>query len=245
MQTSLKKAILQAATLTGRALGVLDGKYLAKDVDPPLHTSHDKWQQFLLDLINERGLSVLEVGSREVTGKSFFRDRISNYTGFDIHAGANVDVIGDAHRLSTFFPEKKFDLVLSSSCFEHFAAPWVVAKEISKVLRVGGYAFIETHFAFSSHERPWHFFHFTDLGLQALFPRELGFECIESGMSSPVVGRFSRFAAKSLRGKPIIGMYCHSEYFGRKTRVAEDFSLDDIDIAGIVGQTTYPLGPDR
>lgn len=240
MRSTLKRTLLHIATLKGRTLGFFDRLYLARDVPRPAHLSHERWQEYLLDFINERGLSVLEVGSREVTGKSFFRGKVANYTGFDIYAGENVDVVGDAHYLSRYFPERRFDLVLSSACFEHFAAPWRVASEISKVLKVGGHVFVETHFAFSSHERPWHFFHFTDLGLQSLFPAALGFQCIESGMSSPLVGRFSRLASTALRGRPVPGMYCHSEYFGRKLHDVDPFSWDSVDITGITGQTAYP-----
>jgi hypothetical protein len=34
---------------------------------------------------------------------------------------------------------------------------------------VGGVLFVETHFSFSSHERPWHFFQFSDMALRVLF----------------------------------------------------------------------------
>jgi hypothetical protein len=69
--------------------------------------------------------------------------------------------------------------------------PWIVATEIAKLLKVGGVVFVETHFSFSSHERPWHFFQFSDMALKTLFSSALGFECIEAGMSNPLVGRFS------------------------------------------------------
>jgi hypothetical protein len=61
--------------------------------------------------------------------------------------------------------------------------PWLVATEIAKLLKVGGVLFVETHFSFSSHERPWHFFQFSDMALRVLFSPALGMECIEAGMS--------------------------------------------------------------
>ncbi len=72
--------------------------------------------------------------------------------------------------------------------------PWLVATEIAKLLNVGGHVFVETHFSYSSHERPWHFFQFTDMALKLLFNEALGFECIEAGVSNPIVGRFSTLA---------------------------------------------------
>ena len=49
-------------------------------------------------------MKVLEVGSRVVTGanyKSHF-DKV-NYIGSDVHAGDNVDIVGDVHRWTSFF----------------------------------------------------------------------------------------------------------------------------------------------
>ena len=64
--------------------------------------------------------------------------------------------------------------------------PWLVAAEIAKLLKIGGIVFVETHFSFSSHERPWHFFQFSDMALRALFSPALGFECIEAWHRIPL-----------------------------------------------------------
>lgn len=190
------------------------------------------------------GLKILEIGSREVTGKSSARERFAqaSYTGFDFYPGDNVDVVGDAHRLSSYFEGRTFDLVYSSACFEHFAMPWVVAQEMAKVTTVGGHVFVETHFSFSSHERPWHFFQFSDQALKVLFSEAMGFECVDSGMSNPIVGRFSSLAHEPLRNQPVTGLYCHSEYLGRKVRDVEGFDWQ-AQLAQVVGDTVYPKPP--
>jgi len=188
-------------------------------------------------------MRVLEIGSREVTGPSNARNELSKaeYVGFDYYPGDNVDVVGDAHKLSSYFEQgEKFDIVYSSACFEHFAMPWLAAVEISKVLKVGGFVFVETHFSFSSHERPWNFFQFSDMALKVLFSEALGFECIEAGMSTPIVGRFSSLAAPYLKNKPVGGLYCHSEYLGKKIRDVKNFDWKQIDLANVVGETKYP-----
>jgi SAM-dependent methyltransferase len=175
---------------------------------------------------NKPGITVLEIGSREVTGESCSREELSkaDYVGFDYYPGNNVDVVGDVHKLSSYFgEEEKFDIIFSSSCFEHFAMPWIVATEISKLLKVDGVVFIETHFSYSSHERPWHFFQFSDMALRVLFSEALGFECIEAGVSNPIVGRFSSLADKYLKNRPVSNLYCHSEYLGKKVRDVKDF----------------------
>jgi len=222
---------------------IFDKKYIASDVPMSNIVSHQNWRNHLYETFNKPGIRVLEIGSREVTGESSARKRFSEaeYIGFDYYKGNNVDVVGDAHRLSSHFDKgEKFDLIYSSAVFEHFAMPWVVATEIAKLLNVGGSVFVETHFTFSSHERPWHFFQFSDMALRVLFSEALGFECIEAGMSNPMIGRFSSLADPYLRRKSIGNLYCHSEYLGKKVRDVEGFDWGQLDLVNLVGETTYP-----
>jgi len=220
-----------------------DKHFLLTDVPMSKIVSHQKWQRYLYDIGNNPGMRILEIGSREVTGESNARNFFSkaSYVGFDFYPGKNVDVVGDAHKLSSYFEgEERFDIIYSSACFEHFAMPWIVATEIAKLLKVGGIVFIETHFTFSSHERPWHFFQFSDMALKTLFSKALGFECIEAGMSNPIVGRFSSLADEYLKNKPIPGLYCHSEYLGKKIKNVDNFDWSKLDLIDVVGETKYP-----
>lgn len=220
----------------------IDAKFLHADVPLASTISHLRWLGHLVDLFNKPGMKVLEIGSREVTGKANPRERFANaqYVGFDLYPGGNVDVVGDAHKLSSYFGGQKFDLIYSSAVLEHFAMPWIVATQIARLLRVGGMTFHETHFSYSSHERPWHFFQFSDMALRTLFSKALGFECIEAGMSNPIVARFSNLADPYLRNNLVTGLYCHSEYLGRKVRDVESFRWEDLDLTDVVDETTYP-----
>lgn len=104
----------------------LDSRYLANDV--PLsgiarHSNHCA----LIESLCTDGASILEVGSRRVTSDSLWlrkttRSVGARYVGFDYYAGSNVDVVGDAHRLSSYFSEQ-FDVVYSSAVFKHLAMP--------------------------------------------------------------------------------------------------------------------------
>ncbi|MBX9891829.1 MAG: class I SAM-dependent methyltransferase [Chitinophagaceae bacterium] len=222
-----------------------DENYLHKDTPISRIFNHSNQWEKLFEIANKDGLRVLEIGSREVTGKrkEFVRKNLSKatYVGFDYYPGDNVDVVGDVHKLSSYFKEnEKFDVIFTSACFEHFAMPWIAAIEIAKMLKIDGYLMIETHFSFSSHERPWHFFHYTDMALKVLFSKALGFECIEAGMSNPIIGRFSSLADEYLRNKPISGLYCHVEYFGRKIKNINNFDWEKVDLVDVVGETKYP-----
>lgn len=238
--------IVRALSETSRAavkLGMsrLDARFLHPDVPVAATGSHSSHVEFLAKEFDRDGFRVLEVGSREVTGASRMRKsfRKAEYVGFDYYEGPNVDVVGDAHKLSRLV-EGKFDLVYSSAVFEHLAMPWIAAREIALVLKPGGAVFIETHFSHSSHERPWHFFQFSDMALRVLFPPAMGIECIEAGLSNPIVGRFSRLADPDLRFKDVTGLYCHSSFYGRKLREVEGFRWEDLDLAQVVAGTKYP-----
>ena len=118
--------------------------------------------------------------------------------------------------------------------------PWIVATEIAKLLKVGGIVFVETHFSWSSHERPWHFFQYSDMALKVLFSPALGFVCIECGVSNPMVGRFSTYADKYLKNRPISSLYCHVEFLGKKNKEIKDFNWEKINLSDVVGETKYP-----
>jgi SAM-dependent methyltransferase len=222
---------------------ILDKQYLEKDVPLAKIAHHKKWMPYVAEFGNKKGMKVLEIGSRWVTGdyfKPYFSE--ADYVGFDFYPGKNVDVVGDAHKLSTYFPkDEKFDVIFSSAVFEHLAMPWLVAMEISKLLKVGGLLYIETHFSYSSHERPWHFFQYSDMALRVLFSPAMGFECIEAGMSNPMTGRFSVLADDYLKLQPIKGLYCHSNYLGKKIRDIDNFSWENIHIHEVAGDTKYPV----
>lgn len=242
MKATLRKGLQKILKSMQRIENRFDRGYLNPEVPMSNLVNHSKWGDYLYSIGNKKGMRILEVGSREVTGNSTARQKFdkAEYVGFDYYAGPNVDVVGDAHQLASYFEGQQFDLIYSSACFEHFAMPWVVATEIAKILKVGGYLFVETHFSFSAHERPWNFFQFSDMGLRMLFSKELGFECIEAGMSNPIVGRFSSLADEYLRNQPVNGLYCHSEYLGRKTREVTDFDWAKVKLNDIVNGTKYP-----
>lgn len=214
--------------------------YHHDDVSVDVDISHANWISYLSNLFNKEGMEILEIGSRNVTGNSF-RKYFSkaHYIGFDYYAGENVDVVGDAHELSTYF-ERKFDLIFSSAVFEHLAMPWKVSTEIIKLLKTGGYVFIETHYSFSSHERPWHFFQFSENALDVLFPEKFGMQCVKKSVDNLIEGKFSEYASDYLVGRKIGGMYCHSEYLGQKVKEVDNLSWDNISLSDVVKSTEYP-----
>lgn len=211
-------------------------------IDKPENITHSKWPDHLSDQFNKPGMRVLEIGSRNVTGANF-RHLFSKaeYVGFDYMDGENVDVVGDAHRLPEYFDEgEKFDLIFSSAVFEHLYMPWIAVEHMVNLLKVEGHIFVETHFSYVSHERPWNFFQFSDMGLRVLFNEALGLEVVECGMSNPITGYFNFNSDPHLRFKPLKELYCHSEILVKKVKTVENFDWKNVEVARLVGETSYP-----
>lgn len=64
-----------------------------------------------------------------------------DYTGFDIEAGPGVDAVCyDPENIPA--DQNSFDFVLSANCLEHTRRPWVVVREMARVVRPGGLIFL-------------------------------------------------------------------------------------------------------
>lgn len=101
------------------------------------------------------GLDVLDVGSLNVNG--CFRGLVTvkgwQYTGLDVAAGPNVDIVTVDPFSYPFFSDS-FDVVISGSTMEHVTAIWRWVPELVRVLKPGGYLAIHTHWQFKEHRYP-------------------------------------------------------------------------------------------
>lgn len=139
-----------------------------------------------LEEVHAKGGSLLEIGSRARSGNSYrnwFPDDI-DYVGFDITAGPNVTVVGDAHHMSEVL-DRKFDFMFSISVFEHLLMPWKVAIEMSKVLKLGGRAFIASHASYPLHDTPWDFWRFSTDAWKGIFNSHTGFTILDAQYRFP------------------------------------------------------------
>jgi hypothetical protein len=192
------------------------------------------WQRFLEMLAEKPKGEFLEIGARARSGNTYnqFLPSSWNYTGFDILDGPNVDVVGDAHDLSsTLFPES-VDAFLSIATFEHLAMPWKVALELNAVLRTGGIGLVVTHQCWPVHEAPWDFWRFTDSAWQALFNRATGFEIVSTAMGEPATVT-ARIMNAVTAGLPAGEAYLGSSVLVRK--IGPTSLTWDVDIDAVVG----------
>lgn len=141
-----------------------------------------------LDLMKTKNCkSLLEIGSRARSGvvrKELFGE--IDYLGIDILPGENVDIVGDAHDVSTLVGSRKFDAVVSMYTFEHIFMPWKVALEMNKVMNIGGVGFIATHQTVGMHDLPWDYWRFSDSAWHALFNEYTGFKVVNTLLCDPM-----------------------------------------------------------
>ncbi len=134
--------------------------------------------------------TVLEIGARVVGGHSslnapqFLPE--CRFIGCDIHAAAGVDLVADAHFLSRHVAPGSLDGVFSLAVLEHLSAPWLVAAEINRCLRLGGETLHLVPHAWPVHEEPNDFWRFSESALKVLFGPLTGFEVMEARLGVPV-----------------------------------------------------------
>lgn len=102
---------------------------------------------------------VLDVGSAIVKGRtiaSSYRTIFPQswqYTGCDIVEGPNVDVVMERDDILPF-PSNTFDVVISGQCLEHSKRPWLLVREMGRVVKAGGKVFITSPWSWHIHRYP-------------------------------------------------------------------------------------------
>ncbi len=171
--------------------------------EPDAPGAPDLLAEFSAEMKAKRG-RVVEIGARAVSpGAKLLAERFApecTFIGVDVHEAPGVDIVADAHFLSRSIEPGSVDGVYSLAVLEHVAAPWLVAAEINKILKVGGLTMHSVPQSFPIHEMPNDFWRMTDVALQILFGPDTGFELVKSGMSNPV----RMFTNRSLRKWPYL-----------------------------------------
>lgn len=191
--------------LAGGRVSILEDLAARATADDPYHRLHRHFFTSLREQAREKGGRCLEIGSRNRSGE-IRRDWVApmDYVGVDITDGENVDVVADAHSLSTHFPAESFDAAFTISTFEHLAMPWKVALELNKVLRVGARALIASHQTYPLHEEPWDFWRFSASAWRTLFNEATGFRVIDVAYGEPgrVISTVAHGTTDGIERKP-------------------------------------------
>lgn len=109
-----------------------------------MHLSAFKHSRSFFDTYcNKDNLSIAEIGSYDVNGsiRSVVSNKVKQYVGFDFNPGPGVDVVlDDPYHLPV--DDETFDVVLTTSCFEHSELFWLTFLEALRVLKPTGLLYI-------------------------------------------------------------------------------------------------------
>jgi SAM-dependent methyltransferase len=125
---------------------------------------------------------ILEVGSRCEAGqkklanlRGLFNE--SEFIGVDMRPGPGVDQVMKGENLK--FKDKSFDLVLCLELLEHANKPWLVTKELQRVIKNTGIIIASSQQNFPIHAHPSDYFRYTPFGISSLF-ESLKSKCVLS-----------------------------------------------------------------
>jgi len=125
-------------------------------------------------LFDMEGFSILDIGSRRVNKqpwdyRSIFEPNYK-YTGMDIVAGLNVDIVGYENII------KRYDVVISGQVMEHVERPWEWLKDLIPYFKK--YICIIAPWTAREHRHPIDTFRFLPDGMRILF-KDAGIKDLE------------------------------------------------------------------
>lgn len=145
---------------------------------------HDQVRAFIQSrLAPTDALRVADIGAYDVNGnlRSLFACTAWQYVGFDLAAGPNVDVVLPSESEWPNIPSDAFDVVVSVSTLEHTRHPWLVIKEIARIVRPGGLVCLTAPYAWPYHAHPIDCWRIFPDGMRALM-QSAGIEPISAEM---------------------------------------------------------------
>jgi len=146
-----------------------------------MHDTSMKLMEALVEkyLAGGTDLSVLDVGSMDVNGtyRKLFDRPGWKYTGLDIKAGRNVDIVVDGEWSQV--ADNSYDIVISGQCLEHVKMPWKWSKLVYRVCRPGGMCVVIVPWSYRQHRFPVDCWRVLPDGMISLMSEWTGFETVE------------------------------------------------------------------
>ncbi len=146
-------------------------------------------QRFLRKKVPACDGPVLEIGSKDYGNTSTFRQFYGacSYVGVDLAPGAGVDVVADLTAGIATLPENHFALGICCSVLEHVHKPWLMAENITRLLRPSGRLYVSVPWVWRYHPYPDDYFRFSFRGVRSLFE---GFDWGPAYYSTTAEGEF-------------------------------------------------------
>lgn len=158
---------------------------------------------------------ILEIGSKDYGSTSSFRDFYKDipYVGLDMEEGKGVDIIQDLTKGIGPLEENGFGLIVCCSVLEHVDKPWIMAENITRLVRKGGKLFMSVPWVWRYHAYPDDYFRFSFRGVISLFP---GFSWDTPYYSTTVPGEFVEITPENLGADNSMAAMSQTEKGARK-----------------------------
>ncbi len=101
----------------------------------------------------------LDLGAGSCKYREIISKKAEGYITFDMVPGKNIDVVGDALNLP--FQAETFDTIISTQALEHVEKPWIMIKEIRRVLKSNSICILTAPFLIPYHADPHDYFRYT------------------------------------------------------------------------------------
>lgn len=128
--------------------------------------------QFVAEHLNPGDrLEVYDIGSfgkPDASYRMLFNKPRWNYTGVDRIPGENVDIVLSHEHKWPEIPERVADVVISGQCLEHVRFFWLVAMEMTRILKPGGKICLIAPSSGRIHQYPLDCWRFLPDGFRAL-----------------------------------------------------------------------------
>jgi hypothetical protein len=137
----------------------------------------------------------LEIGAKDYGSTVNLRDRFPGeaYVGIDMEEGKGVDAVLDLTKpfeeIDAALGGQRFGSIFCLSVLEHCAQPFIMASNITRLLRPGGLVYVSAPYAWKFHGYPSDYWRFTHEGVKKLFP-DLDFDMNIACASTDMVGDF-------------------------------------------------------
>jgi SAM-dependent methyltransferase len=108
-----------------------------------MHDTALKSGELFAELYGSLNKLVLDIGGKNWNGslRDFFEKLGMKYICVDIESDSSVDIVvkpGD----KLPFDNGSIDLIVSTSCFEHDPCFWITFKEMTRIIKLGGFIYV-------------------------------------------------------------------------------------------------------
>lgn len=203
---------------------------------------------------NKPQARILEIGALDVNGSlRQFAPENSQYVGVDMVDGKGVDLVVNPDKPLPF-DAQSFDLVIASSVFEHDPAFWMTFLELGRVLRDGGFLYINAPSNGKVHRYPedhWRFYPDSGLALQRWAKSQLlEMVLIESFTAPRINDMWNDFVAVFRKGEDgaLPAHYLYTNFqganvwtIGGKQLTNQKDSTQDMELLEAARQTTIAV----